>query len=127
MNRTLNTIKKVVYIIGILILIVVIVNFQQRISEMNHLEGQLKLIQAQGTNVMQTQEDLMTQVAYANSDASVKAWAYSEGRWYLPNETPIMVLPLGNPTAIPETDLISPTSSVENWEVWWKLFFGKEN
>jgi hypothetical protein len=127
MNRTKNNIRKVAYAIGILILIIIVVRFQQRISEMNHLEGQLKLIQTQGTSVMHTQESLLTQVAFATSDEAVKAWAYGKGRWYLPNETPIIIMPVGNTTPVPDGSGIMPTDTVENWQVWWELFFGEKN
>jgi hypothetical protein len=127
MNRLGVTFKKIAYGFGILILVVILVNFQQRISEMNHLEGQLKLIQTQGTAVMHTQESLLTQVAYATSDEAVKKWAYSEGRWYLENETPIILLPAGNATPTPESVEQSPAAEVDNWQVWWELFFGQKN
>ncbi|OGN75985.1 MAG: hypothetical protein A2X25_02255 [Chloroflexi bacterium GWB2_49_20] len=127
MNRTNNNIRKFAYVIGILIVIIVVIRFQQRISEMNHLEGQLKLIQTQGTSVMRTQERLLTQVAFVTSDEAVKEWAYSKGRWYLPNETPIIILPVGNATPIPDGSGIMPTDTVENWQVWWELFFGEKN
>jgi len=110
-----------------LILVVIVVNFQQRISEMNHLEGQLKLIQIQGTAVMNTQENLLTQVAYATSDEAVKQWAYSEGRWYLENETPIILLPAGNSTPMPDVIQQQPAARIDNWKVWWELFFGVKN
>lgn len=127
MKRLGVTFKKIAYGIGILVLLVIIVNFQQRISEMNHLEGQLKLIQAQGTAVMRTQESLLTQVAYATSDEAVKQWAYSEGRWYLENETPIIILPAGNVTPTPEPISQTASQKVENWKIWWELFFGQKN
>lgn len=127
MNRFGNSLKKFAYAVGILLLVLIIVNFQQRISEMNHLESQLKLIQAQGTAVMKTQESLLTQVAYATSDEAVKQWAYSEGRWYLENETPIIILPAGNASPTQKTVEQTPPTAVENWRVWWELFFGQKN
>jgi len=126
-NRLGSTFKKVAYALGILILVFIVVNFQQRISEMNHLEGQLKLIQTQGTAVMITQESLLTQVAYATSDEAVKKWAYSEGRWYLPNETPIILLPSGSVTPVPDATTQEQAPQVPNWLVWWELFFGSGN
>jgi hypothetical protein len=127
MNLWKANLKRTAYAIGIFILVIMVVRFQQRISEMVHLEGQLKLIQTQGTNVMNTQESLLTQVAFGTSDEAVKSWAYSEGRWYLPNETPIMILPMGNATPTPDANELQPTATVQNWQVWWALFFGEKN
>ena len=127
MRRLGGTFKKAAYAIGILILVVIVVNFQQRISEMNHLESQLKLIQSQGTAVMHTQESLLTQVAFTTSDEAVRQWAYSEGRWILENETPIILLPAGNVTVTPEDGELQHPTEVENWRVWLELFFGQKN
>jgi hypothetical protein len=127
MDQVKNNYRKVAYAIGILILIIVVVRFQQRISEMNHLEGQRNLIQTQESYVMQTQESLIARLAYVNSDEAVKAWAYSEGRWYLPNETPIIIVPVENQSSIPDGIEDMPIKSIENWQVWWELFFGKKN
>ncbi len=127
MEQIRKNYKKVAYAFGTLILIIVVVRFQQRISEMNHLEGQRNLIQTQESYVMQTQESLIAKLSYINSDEAVKAWAYSEGRWYLPNETPIIIVPAGNATSIPDGFEETPINTIENWRVWWELFFGKKN
>lgn len=119
--------RKVAYVVGLLILLIVVVRFQQRISEMKHVENQRKIIKTQEYFVMQTQESLITKVAYMNSDEAVKAWAYNEGRWYLPNETPIIIVPLVSATPLPENMNENPVNLPENWQVWWELFFGKKN
>lgn len=119
--------RKVAYVVGLLILLIVVVRFQQRISEMNHVENQRKLIKTQEFFVMQTQQSLITKVAYMNSDEAVKAWAYNEGRWYLPNETPIIIVPLVSATPLPESMNENQVNLPEKWQVWWELFFGKKN
>lgn len=127
MDQVKNNYRRVAYVIGILILIVVVIRFQQRISDMNHLESQRNLIQTQESYVRQTQESLITKLAYINSDEAVKAWAYKEGRWYLPNETPIIIVPAGNAAPVDDGIENLPVRSIENWEVWWELFFGSKN
>jgi hypothetical protein len=127
MNFLKANFKNIGYVVGIFILVIIVVRFQQRISEMIHLEGQLKLIQTQELYVTQTLEGLLTKVAVANSDEAVKEWAYSEGRWYLPNETPVMPLPLWEATPTPQGQELPPVATVENYKVWWELFFGGKN
>lgn len=127
MDLVKNNYRKIAYAIGILILLVVVVRFQQRISDMNHLETQRNLIKTQESYVLKTQENLIAELAYVNSDEAVKKWAYSEGRWYLPNETPIIIVPAENVTSIPEGVEDIPLQSIDNWQVWWELFFGKKN
>lgn len=127
MNWILGNLRRFGYVLGVLVLIFLVVKFQERISEMTHLERELKLIQTQGTLVMHTQEALLTQVAYATSDEAVKEWAYSQGRWYLPNETPILLVPAGGATPEPTSVINQPANQVSNWQVWWTLFFGQKN
>ncbi|MFC2029014.1 hypothetical protein ACFLTX_03700 [Chloroflexota bacterium] len=94
---------------------------------MNQLEDQLALVQAQGTAIVHTQSQLFTQVAFANSDEAVREWAYREGRWYLPYETPIIIL--SGTEAAPSISALefNQTLPDQNWQVWWELFFGKNN
>jgi hypothetical protein len=127
MDQAMNKFRRVAYGVGILVFLVVVVRFQQRISEMNHLENQRKLIKTQEFYVLQTQENLITKVAYVNSDEAVKAWAYGEGRWYLPNETPIIIVPVESVTPVPDGVEYKPIDTTKNWQVWWELFFGKKN
>jgi hypothetical protein len=119
--------KKYIYLIGVFLLIVIVIRFQQRVSEMHQLEDQLSLVQAQGTAVVQTQSNLLTQVSYANSDQGVKEWAYREGRWYLPYETPIIIVADNSNSPSTNPILIEQTSPIQNWQVWWELFFGNNN
>jgi hypothetical protein len=45
----------------------------------------------------------------------------------LENETPIILLPAGNATPTPESVEQSPAAEVDNWQVWWELFFDQKN
>jgi hypothetical protein len=127
MRSTEQPFKKYIYIVGVFLLVVVMIRFQQRVSELHQLEDQLSLVQAQGTAVVQTQSNLMTQVAFANSDQAVREWAYREGRWYLPYETPIIIVSNETETSGSNSTIIDKPSPIQNWQVWWELFFGNNN
>jgi hypothetical protein len=127
MRSTEQPFKKYIYIVGVFLLVVVMIRFQQRVSELHQLEDQLSLVQAQGTAVVQTQSNLMTQVAFANSDQAVREWAYREGRWYLPYETPIIIVSSETETSGSNSTIIDKPSPIQNWQVWWELFFGNNN
>ena len=127
MRSTEQPFKKYIYIVGVFLLVVVMIRFQQRVSELHQLEDQLSLVQAQGTAVVQTQSNLMTQVAFANSDQAVREWAYREGRWYLPYETPIIIVSNETETSGSNSPIIDKPSPIQNWQVWWELFFGNNN
>jgi len=74
---------------------------------------------------MQTEIGLQTQVAYAGSTAAVEEWARTEGHYVQEGDQP--VVPISQPGSDPvvvNTPTSIPTPS-QNWQVWWKLFFGK--
>jgi hypothetical protein len=110
--------------LGLILLVVLVVDFNRRMEELNRLTSQLDRVRAEGTAVMDTQEALVTKVAYASSTQAVEDWAYRDGRWVRDDEKPIGIIPAGNatPTSVPP----SPQSAQEmpNWRIWWELFFG---
>ena len=123
MNLPIN-IRRVAVLIGILILVFIVLEFNRRLEELNMLNAQSRLVQTQATQAVQTQLALQTQVAYASSDAAVEEWARTDGHYIQDGDLP--VVPLGEPGAAP-IDASTPTpvpTQPSNWEVWWDLFFG---
>lgn len=111
--------------LGVFILILVVIEFNTRLEELNRLEDQRQEIRAAATQAMQTQMALKTQVAYAGSTAAVEEWARTEGHYVQEGDQP--VIPIGQPGSAPviaATPIPIPTP-MQNWEVWWKLFFGE--
>lgn len=123
MNLPIN-VRRVAALIGILLLVFIVLEFNRRLEELNMLNAQSRLVQTQATQAVQTQLALQTQVAYANSDAAVEEWARTDGHYIQDGDLP--VVPLGEPGAAP-IDASTPTpvpTQPSNWEVWWDLFFG---
>ena len=123
MNLPIN-LRRVAVLIGILILVFIVLEFNRRLEELNMLNAQSRLVQMQATQAVQTQLALQTQVAYAGSDAAVEEWARTDGHFIQDGDLP--VVPVGEPGAAPiqastPTPVPTPPS---NWEVWWDLFFG---
>lgn len=124
MKRFINW-KYLVIAAGLILLVILVMDLNQRLDTMNRLNTQVATVRAEGTLVMQTQVALMTQVAYAGSDAAAEEWAYEEGHWVKPNETLIQIIP---GTSIAPVDS-QPTAAetmpeLQNWQIWWELFFG---
>ncbi len=116
--------RRVLVMIGILMLVFVVLEFNRRLEELNMLNRQNQLIQTQATQAVQTQSALRTQVAYAGSDAAVEEWARLDGHYVQNGDLP--VVPVGQPGAAP-FEVSTPTpvpTQLANWEVWWNLFFG---
>jgi cell division protein FtsB len=118
-------VRRVLTIIGIVILVFVVLEFNRRLEELSRLNDQAKIVRAQATQIVQTQLALQTAVAYANSTAAVEEWARTDGHYIRDGDLP--VVPVGAPGAAPielSTPVPTPTS-MQNWEVWWQLFFGE--
>ena len=119
------SVRRVAAMIGILVLVFVVLEFNRRLEELKMLNQQNALIHLQATQAIQTQAALQTQVAYANSNAAVEEWARTDGHYIKDGDLP--VVPMGEPGSLPitsSTPAPSPTP-MTNWEVWWNLFFGE--
>ncbi len=117
--------RRVLVTIGIVILVFVVLEFNRRLEELSLLSSQTELVRAEATQIMQTQVALQTAVAFANSTAAVEEWARTDGHYIKDGDLP--VVPVGAPGAMPiemGTPIPMPTP-MQNWEVWWELFFGK--
>ncbi|MGD0611750.1 MAG: hypothetical protein ABSB41_09565 [Anaerolineales bacterium] len=118
--------RQVFIALGLVVLIVMIIDLNRRIEELDRLNAQLDTVRAQGTQVMQTQEALVTKVAYASSTQAVEEWAYTEGRWVRTGEKLIGIMPAGNITPTPQPPPVQADQALPNWRIWWELFFGNE-
>jgi hypothetical protein len=118
-------IRRVAVIIGIFILVFIVLEFNRRLEELTMLNRQNDLIRTQATQAVQTQYVLQTAVAYANSTSAVEEWARTDGHYIKDGDLP--VVPMGEPGSPPlvySTPIPAPTP-MQNWEVWWDLFFGE--
>jgi len=125
MFNTPVNVRRLVVMIGILILVFTVLEFNRRLEELNTLNRQTEVMRAQVTQAVQTQIALQTQVAYAGSVNAVEEWARIDGHYIQDGDLP--VVPLGQPGA-PPVEAATPTAiptQMPNWEVWWNLFFGE--
>ena len=124
MNLPIN-VRRVAAMIGILVLVFIVLEFNRRLEELNMLNKQSELVQSQATQAIQTQLALQTQVAYAGSDAAVEEWARTDGHYIQDGDLP--VVPIGQPGSAPiEASTPTPVpTQPSNWDVWWDLFFGE--
>jgi hypothetical protein len=117
--------RRIAIFFGIFILILLVIEFNSRLEELNRLNGQRDEIRAIATQSIQTQMALQTQVAFAGSTAAVDEWARTEGHYALEGDQPVIpVVQPGSEPVIINTPLPIPTP-MQNWEVWWSLFFDK--
>jgi hypothetical protein len=124
MDRWPINVRRVAALVGILLLILIVMDFNARLEELNLLKKQAGVVSAQATQAMQTQFVLQTQVAFAGSDQMVDQWARSEAHYAQEGDQP--VVPVGVPGSTP-IQLEAPTpqpTPMPNWKTWWELFFG---
>ncbi|GAB4446035.1 MAG: hypothetical protein OHK0041_04330 [Anaerolineales bacterium] len=117
-------VRRVLTIIGIVMLVFVILEFNRRLEELNLLTAQAKKLHVEATQAVQTQFALQTAVAYGNSTAAVEEWARVDGHYIRDGDLP--VVPVEAPGEAPivlSTPIPTPTP-MQNWEVWYTLFFG---
>lgn len=118
-------VRRVAAIIGILVLVFIVLEFNRRVEQLKTLDDQYALMQLQATQAIQTQAALNTQVAFAGSNSAVEQWARVDGHYVQDGDLP--VVPIGQPGAPPieaSTPVPAPTP-MQNWEVWYQLFFGQ--
>jgi hypothetical protein len=116
--------RRITIFIGILVLVLMVMDFNARLEDLKRLQKQAGILSIQATQAIQTSMALQTQVAFAGSDQAVQEWSRSEGHYVQPGDQP--VVPIGQPGTIPikSADPTPSPTPMANWQIWWNLFFG---
>jgi hypothetical protein len=124
MDRWPINARRVAVFAGILLLVLIVMDFNARLEELNLLKTQAGIVRTQATQAMQTQLVLQTQVAFANSEQIVDQWARSEAHEVQPGDRPVVPVGVAGVTPqVVEAPVPQPTPR-PNWQIWWELFFG---
>lgn len=115
--------RNILIVFGLILAVVLLVDFNRRMEELNRLSTQLNSVRAEATAIIQTQNALAGQVAYATSDVAVEEWAY-DNKMVRPGEHPVSVVPGTDTTPTPELAVTSSGGGIPTWRIWWELFFG---
>jgi hypothetical protein len=114
--------KYALLVIGLIVLTLLVMDFNNRMAELRRLSDKREEVAIEATELMHTQLYLETQIAYATSEAAVNEWAYEEGHMVREGEN--LVIPLEYPGFTPEVTFI-PTATPEpetNFQIWFSLF-----
>ena len=123
MKRTWLGWKYALLVIGLVVLSLLVMDFNNRMAELRRLSDKREDVAIEATDLMHTQVYLETQIAYATSEGAVEAWAYEEG--HLVREGENLVIPLEYPGFTPKVTVIA-TATPEpksNLQIWYSLFF----
>jgi cell division protein FtsB len=122
MNAVKRSWKYVLAVVGLVMSIWMIIDFNSRMAEVRRLSTEKERVSARATSLVETKTALETQIAYATSEAAVQAWARQDNRMAQPGDTVVIPLPPPNSTPIPTpTPAVTPRV-VTSWEVWLSLF-----
>lgn len=128
---------QVVFAVILAIGLMLAINFSNRIVDDRRLQSVQSAVEQEIELLRREQSNLIEQLAYAESDAYVEAWAHSEGKMVRENETLVVPIPAANGQAA-TTASAQDTASVANssevdvettlpepasWQLWWGLFF----
>ena len=123
MTRLALFIKRFPVVIGILILLLVLFAFTQRIAEYLRLNSQLEREQARLNELVATQSFLVDEISDATSEAAVEEWARQDARWVKDGDFPVIPLaPEGTTPQLEDGPLATPAAS-SNWNTWMTWLF----
>ena len=113
--------KPALILIGFAILVLLVMDFNNRMAELRRLTAEKEVISARVTSLVETQTSLETQVTYATSEAAVYYWAYNFA--HLGKEGDVLVVPIQVEGSLPQptpTPVVTP-EVIQNWQVWLTL------
>jgi len=113
-----------ILILGILVMLVI--EFNNRANDLHRLEEERRLVEARLIEQEGTKVALITQIAYATSDQAVVEWAREAAKMKQPGDQVVVLIPPeeGAPTPTPLPTVIPIEKN--NLERWWDLFLSPE-
>ena len=117
--------RRVAGMIGILVLVFIVLEFNRRLEELNLLNTQNELVRVQATQAVQTQIALQTRVAYAASTNAVEEWARTDGHYIQNGDLPVVPIPQPGAAPVEMSTPIPEPTPMTNLQTWWDLFFGE--
>ncbi len=118
--------RLIVYAV-LLVLFFLLMGLSTKFSDLNQLNDQNELMSTEVAALRSTNYILVTQIAFATSEAAVEAYAREDGYMVRPGE--VLIVPI-SPKHITPTPELLPTVTVEplsNLEIWFQLFFSDGN
>jgi cell division protein FtsB len=103
-------------------------NFTNLVTTGQPLQQLYNQVTDEITKLQEEQGNLTRERDYVRSDAFVENWARSEGKMVKPGEVlvipvPSVALAEATPEPTPPIPFETTTPQLENWQLWWQMFF----
>ena len=109
--------------LGLVVLVLMIMDFNSRMAELHRLSTEKETVGEQVTQLSETNVYLQTQLAYATSDRAVEEYARVNEHLDKPGDIPVVPMAPANSTPVPTPTVVVTLKVVNNWELWMSLFF----
>ena len=130
MEKFLDWIKSIkintkrLLLIGIIaILVLMMLDFNNRTQTMYALEAQQVMLETRQVQLQQTKDKLEAQIAYATSAQALEEWAREKNKQINSGDIPIILSAPENITPTPTPQPTQQTVNFTNWEIWRELIF----
>ncbi|MFQ5408810.1 MAG: hypothetical protein ACE5FI_10385 [Anaerolineales bacterium] len=126
-RRGLNfSIVQLVVVLGLILGISIILDLRQRIQAAQTIIAESQRLETDVQALHDENRGLQATLAYVESNAYVEDWAHSEGQLVRPGEVLVIPVSDGEAIATPEPAEPPPPTVIEQWQLWWQLFFDAE-
>lgn len=115
--------KRIIGIGSIVLLVILMMNINSRLTEYFHLSSERDKLKVHVDDLQATKLALGVQATYANSDGIVVDWARNEAHMAQPGDHVFSPMTPPGITPTPQIETTPTVNPVENWQVWWALFF----
>ena len=122
MKAVKRWIKRGISIVGLVIIVLLVADFNQQLIELSRLKDQLKNDEALLEVLTERRDDLLVLKDYAASDKAVEDFARQEGYMAMPGDTVFIVQPENSKSEDAErkvyTGFDDSQTSFERWIFW---------
>ena len=116
---------RILLVAGIILLVFLMLDFNNRMAELQRLSGQRDQLSTHVAQLTQTIDVLNTKIAYATSDLAVDQWAREQGKMIKTGDVPIVPVSAEQATPQPTPLTQATPAPANNWDIWYALFLGK--
>jgi len=122
-----QNIKYLFFIFGLAILVILFMDFTQRVAEVGKLKHRKEQVIQQVTQLAATSVYLQTKISYVKSDQMALSYAYRERRMIKDGDVRVVPLPDINVTPKFTPTPYATRNHYDNWDYWKALFIDPDS